>query len=179
MRKLLLCLFTLFTVTGVISQTNKTVDEKNGFLEFKFGKKPSDLKGKIEKIPANIQNNNTDRYKVTSPDYKKVFGYEVKSIELEFFKNQLYAITIDFVNETDDISYGYVQYKLQDIFGESSANIEPESSDYLTMLKGEAWKGSKSILYLHKMKIKSSSKIFASLYYKNKQIEKQMETTEF
>jgi len=170
----------MFCASLTAQTVNRKIDDNNGFLEFKFGTSPTQFAGKIQKSTAAIQNNKTSRYKVVSNEYKKVFGYDVNQIDLEFYNNRLYAITIDFIEESNDVAYSYILFKLTNIFGESSANIQlPTGTEYFEMLKGEAWFGSRSTLYLHKIKKKSSGKIFASIYYKDKQLEKELEGEEF
>jgi len=161
------------------SQIKETVDSKNGFLEFKFGKSSKDFQGKIQKVDALIANNNSTKYQVIAPEYKKVFGYEVSEIYLLFFKDKLYAIDIEFVDEDESNAYPYIKGKLQTLFGKETGNLKREESNELKLIDGIIWVGNMNTLYLHDFYTLSTGKYYTAIYYKDQVLQDEMTQQEF
>jgi hypothetical protein len=176
-RPLLLVAFLLPMLCSHAQTTE--LDNKNGFLEFKFGSAPTDYAGKIKKADIKEIVNGSQTYLVTAPAYKHVLGYDVSSITLHFANNKLWSITIDFTHEDEDLVYSFLDYKLKTIFGEPSGGINPDETRYFYYLTGDKWLGARTSLDLMKIKERHTGKYFVSMYYKNKELEKQAMAREF
>jgi hypothetical protein len=173
---LVVCVLSILISYG---QHNDKVDEKNGFLEFKFGKHPASFGNKIKQVEGYLRNKSSSTYRVVSKDYERVFGYKVKQIELWFYGNKLYAITIDFAEAGDNISFPYVKGQLENIFGSRHSRIIPEDSQYIQLTEGVAWEGRKNKLYIQNLRVKNTGKQFASIFYTDKVLQEQMNALEF
>lgn len=176
--KILLLSFMLVALSAK-AQISHELDQKNGFLEFKFGTSPSVYAGKIKKEITKQVVNGATVYEVVDLAYKRVLGYDVHHIRLSFVNNKLWAITIDFIEENEDRSYEFLDYKLKNIFGEPAGSLNSSDSKYFYYHTGHRWKGERTTLDLIKIQDKGTDKYWSSIYYKNNDLEKKAYNQEF
>jgi hypothetical protein len=131
----------IFLSQFAISQTINDLDIKNGFRNFKLGSSP-------------LQNKNIVKYDFQSPsfptvvsyiyngtDLKSIFGVEVESVELSFFKNKLFSIQISFgdIGKPFELhEFNSIQGILEQVYGTKWDN---PSNDDGVIANGSIWDG--------------------------------------
>jgi hypothetical protein len=174
----LIAFLLLFCFSTSIGQSS--IDEKNGFKEFKFGSNPTMFKGKITKVGSSFIIEGGTRYVVSSKEYNTVFSRTVKEIELEFDKsNRLWAITIDFQVPNFEYEFDFLKNKLIQNFGEPTGPLKANDSKYIHIQKGYTWIGGKTRIDFNLVTDKTTNVTYISIWYKSSNIEEQISQSEF
>ena len=89
----------IFTLNNVYSQDLNNLDNKMGFNKFKLESSFELYKSKLKF--TNVGSNKVKLYDYTGDDIKTIFGIPVYKINLAFYKNRLYNISICFLNPNE------------------------------------------------------------------------------
>lgn len=131
----------MFLSQLVISQTTNDLDIKNGFRNFKLGSNPLQNKNIVKSDYQNPSFPGVIVYKYKGADLKSIFDVEIESIELSFFKNQLFSIRVIFgdVGKSFELhEFNSIQGFLERAYGTKWDNI---SNDDGTIANGSIWNG--------------------------------------
>ena len=150
MKTKLSILFLLFPLTVVFSQNLIDHEKKNGFKQFKLRSTPEQIEN-IEKIENQYSKNPLIKeYKYVGNDIKAIFNVDIKDIKLNFFKDKLFAITIEFGDEEKEFTdedFKLISYALEETYGKDIKNAKTDEN----ILKGSVWIGKKVTLELVKL----------------------------
>lgn len=150
MKKKLFIILFLFIVSLSFSQNLTNLDNKNGFKQFKLRSTPDQIKN-IEKVENQYSKNPlVTEYKYIGNDIKAIFNVDVERITLNFFKNKLFSIVIDFGNkekEFTDTDFKLISYSLEETYGKDWKKAKTDEN----ILMGSAWIGKKVELDLAKL----------------------------
>ena len=145
MNKILFLL--IFISQTSISQTLNDLDLKNGFRHFKLGSSPSLIKDIVKNENQLFEKPNVVVYEYVGNDINNLFNVKVEGIELHFFKNKLYMISVYFENfELSD--FDRILSALENTYGKKW--VKPSNIDDKT-LNGAIWGGKNVVLELLKM----------------------------
>jgi hypothetical protein len=157
--KYILVFFLIANPIFCLSQNLKNLDLKYGFNKFK-------LESSIQNYSKDLKYKMTDRKTGTVIyTYEKrdinIFGYnEIEKIELGFYKDRMYAISIELNPIYKDEMYNTIYSKLKDLFGyptfssrSSSENGESDFSSYTE--NNKQWKTENTLLGLSTIKCSS------------------------
>lgn len=144
MNKFLSILFFIFFTTA-FSQSTQNLDLKNGFKQFKLGSSPSQIKNIIPQENQYSQNPNVKAYDYVGNDVQYIANVKIDKIDLHFFKNKLFMISVSFGNMEDKTDFTYVDYKnilswLEQAYGKNW--VRPTNEDG-TIVNGAIWDGKK------------------------------------
>ena len=118
--------FLISNLSNIYSQDLNNLDKKFGFNKFKL----ESLFSTYEKqLKFNFMGyDKVKYYEYTGKDIGLVFGCIVKKINLGFYNQKLYTISIDFIanNENDDKR---IQSELKGLFGYQNITYSAKSSD--------------------------------------------------
>lgn len=144
-KHLLHLVLSLFMSSIAISQNIQSLDDKNGFREFKIGDPFSKWKSNLELISSS---NDEKTYFYKGNCCQTFMGVKIEKISLVFLNNKLDNISI-LLDETNakDVSlklkeYSYVRDKIIDEFGEpSKKNVDSNKGEIVSY-----WFGNKIAL---------------------------------
>ena len=142
--------FLFIIINSIFSQQLVDLDKKNGFKQFSLRSSPEQINN-IEKIENQYSKNPLIKeYRYIGDDIKAIFNVDIKEIKLNFFKNKLFSLTIEFGDENrefNDEDYKLISYALMETYGKVIKNAKTDEN----ILKGSAWIGEKVILELVKL----------------------------
>jgi hypothetical protein len=147
MKHFFIVFFVILNLSNLHSQDLNNLDKKFGFNKFKlessFSLYEKQLKFKLTGYDK------VNYYDYTGNDIGLVFGCIVKRINLGFYNQKLYTISIDFISNTsgDDMR---IQSELKDLFGYQDISYSARSSDteYEWAI---SWKTAKTYLQANKI----------------------------
>jgi hypothetical protein len=126
--------FSIIGFAQVVQQPNvPPLDAKNGINKFKLCSFYDIHKANLKEAPAQ-KDVRIKWYTYTGTDVPTVFEYKVKQINLGYYKNKLYKITVQF-DETQGIKTADIKNKLTLLFGESRHEQNPNEKDVWETLK--------------------------------------------
>ncbi len=101
----------------LFSQSSNTLDDKNGFKEFKFGQNIKEFDSISFKV---YEDDNTDPIllEYNGKKYNELFGYEWFNLRFAFCDSKLFTIEIDF-DFSSDTKYNSILESLEKLFGKS------------------------------------------------------------
>lgn len=135
----------------IFGQSLNDLDLKNGFRHFKLGSSPSQFKN-IKKIENPISEQfNAISYKYIGDDINYVGGVKVVDIKLDFFKNKLTSITVNFGeydgNDFTEEEFRTLRIFLENIYGKEW--LEPKNKNK-KLLNSCIWDANKIRLELNR-----------------------------
>jgi len=134
-------LILIFLSQFAISQSINDLDIKNGFRHFKLGSSPSQNKNIVKNDYQNASFPDVVVYNYYGTDLKSIFGVEIKSIKLSFFKSRLFSVSVTFggVGKSFEMhEFNKIQGFLEQAYGTKWENI---SNDDGTIANGSIWNG--------------------------------------
>jgi hypothetical protein len=160
---LLICCCINLALAQVVQQPNvPPLDAKNGINKFKLCSFYDIHKANLKETPAQ-KDVRIKWYTYTGTDVPTVFEYKVKQINLGYYKNKLYKITVLF-DEAQAIKTDDIKNKLILLFGEGKYE---QSADAKHLTEKDVWETLK--VYLS-FEVKGSE---ISIYCYSKIMEKQ------
>ena len=101
------CIILLFCVLSIIndplySQFTEKLDVSNGFKSFTFKKSPSQIPNIQQDNNPMFPQKNVLFYRYVGKEHTHFNGILIKGIALEFYKNQLFQIRVEFGNFNDE-----------------------------------------------------------------------------
>ncbi|MCB6002947.1 hypothetical protein [Flavobacterium psychrophilum] len=156
MKKILL-LFIL--ISNLLSaQSTANLDLKNGFRNFKLGSSPSQIKNIVKKQSQASKNPYVKVYDYFGDDITNIFNVKVESVELSFFKNKLFNISVNFGNIEDSRNFEIYEFNnilsaLEQTYGKNW--VEPTNKDGV-ISNGAIWDGKKIRLELMRIDFSKS-----------------------
>jgi hypothetical protein len=147
MKKIIFILLILTSLTNIYSQKNQALDTKNGFRQFRLGSAPSQIANIQQKESIYSKNPNVKEYNYIGKDIEYVANVKVYSITLEFYKNKLSNISIQFGgrrtgHSLSDEEYIKIKDYLQVAYGPGEQKYYKED----TYIIGFSWSGTKVAL---------------------------------
>lgn len=147
MKNLLLLIF-LFARVILCGQSVSQLDEKYGFKSFKFNSSTAILKGKLVESQVNsMETLGVKSFLYTGQEYQDVFGCAVDDINLHYYKDKLFQITISFYDGFSNEEFNKIKYSLEKLYGIAKRINKPEDSD-IKDFAGYGWVGAKVKLEL-------------------------------
>ena len=139
--------FLILNLSNLHSQDLYNLDKKFGFNKFKL-ESPFSIYEKQLKFNF-IGYDKVKYYEYTGKDIGLVFGCIVKKVNLGFYNQKLYTISIDFIanNENDD---NRIQSELKGLFGYQNIKYSAHSSDK-EFEWAISWKTEKTYLQANKV----------------------------
>ena len=86
----------LFISNLILAQSVNDLDIKNGFLHFKLGSSPSQIKDIVKQENQFLKNPNVVAYDYVGNDIDYILNVKVNRVSLSFFKNKLFSIIVSF-----------------------------------------------------------------------------------
>ena len=140
MKYIYIIILILLTQT-TFSQTINDLDIKNGFRNFKLGSSPLQNKNIAKSNFQNPSFPGVVSYDYIGTDLSSIFGVKVESIELSFFKNKLFSITVSFgeVGESFQLhEFNSIQAFLEGTYG--TKWVSPSNNEGI-INNGSIWDG--------------------------------------
>ena len=126
---LVVCFFVNYAFAQVVQQPNvPPLDAKNGINKFKLCSFLEIHKANLKETP-NPKDVRVKWYTYIGTDIQTVFEYKVKQINLGYYKNKLYKISVLF-DETQSINTTEIKNKLELLFGAGKLE-ENKSNKYV------------------------------------------------
>lgn len=98
MKKIYFLLISFLISNLIFGQSVNDLDIKNGFRHFKLGSSPSQIKNIVKQENQFSKNPNVVEYDYVGNDIDYIFTVKVDKVELSFFKNKLFSISVTFGN---------------------------------------------------------------------------------
>lgn len=180
--------FILLAFLSITSFSQTSLDTKNGFRHFRFGTSPSEYKHIVLEEENYSKNDEVQQYNYAGNDIQYVANVKTEDIELNFFKNKLFLVTINFADFSSKTDFSYLEYKkifdwLEEAFGQEW--LPPTNEDGV-IVNGAIWDGEKIRIELlridfSKSKTDPMDSEFISGYLSifNKKLQQQMYASEF
>ena len=122
MKRFVITIALLIASITTYSQGSYKLDQKNGFNKFILG---TDLQynkklGKLSRLKMNVKSDVLELYEVTRINDIKLFGYDLGSISLLFYKDKLLQITVNLKNYEipSDDNLGLISIDISNKIGE-------------------------------------------------------------
>ena len=131
----------IFLSQLVISQTTNDLDVKNGFRNFKLGSSPIQNKNIVKNDNQNPSFPDVITYKYIGKDLESIFGVNVESIQLSFFKNKLMGIRVSFgdIGKSFELhEFNSIKGFLEQVYGTKWYNATDEDG---IIVNGSIWDG--------------------------------------
>lgn len=149
MNKFLSILFLIF-FANAFSQSIQNLDLKNGFRQFKLGSSPTQIKNIVPQENQFSQNPNVKTYDYVGNDIQYIVNVKIDKINLSFFKNKLFMISVSFGNMESETDFTYVDYNnilkwLEQAYGKNW--VKAKNNDGV-IVNGAIWDGKKVRLEL-------------------------------
>lgn len=132
------------------SQDIQNLDTKYGFKKFKLESSYDLYKSQLKLI----QNQEKKAYyEFTGTEYSEIFGYKVNNINLCFYKNKLYEISIEYDLKTEEYKTDIIRH-LESLFGTTEQKFEDSVIEWEPKEYGwnYFWEGKKTLLNFSKDK---------------------------
>jgi hypothetical protein len=159
MKKILL-LSTLFLIflCKIYGQSINNLDIKNGFRHLKFGSHANQISNIIKSQSQFLDNPRVIEYNYIGTDISTVFGVNVESINLSFFDDKLFSISVNFGSMSNSIDFEFsnfnaIRSSLEQTYGKGW--VGPVNSDGI-YLNGAIWDGNRVCLELLRMDFSKS-----------------------
>jgi hypothetical protein len=124
---LFICCFINVAFAQVAQPNMPSLDAKNGINKFKLCSFYDIHKANLKEDAAQ-KDTRIKWYTYTGTDVPTIFEYKVKQINLGYYKNKLYKITVLF-DETQSIKTADIKNKLILLFGEGKYEQKPTEKD--------------------------------------------------
>ena len=159
MKTLLSIILSILVFTTISAQTNKKLDQENGFLEFKLGDSFSKWKNQVD---AGFDfDENAKGYIYTASCCKEFLGYPVANIILEFRNQKLTGIfftlerfqkgslesNVSAIPRTSD--YDKINAYFTKQYGKPLEDYDYEEEEDEEEVVAYTWAGKKVVLYSH------------------------------
>lgn len=151
----------LITQYKAVSQSTDRLDNNNGFKKFKFGLSPSQFTSITEDKRAQVKQTNVKNYIYNGEDITDLFGVRIESIQLSFYKNKLYQITVSFGSVDREYTLGeesMMLYGLKASFGTITHDCKGSEPKDLSVLNCTIWDGRKISLEHLRVDFKSTER---------------------
>ena len=170
------------------AQSTVNLDLKNGFRHFKFGSNPSQIKNIVIQNDQYSKNPNVKTYDYVGDGITNVSNVKVETVKLNFFKNKLYSIGVQFVDADNPKDFELYDYNkilsaLEQTYGKEW--IVPSNPDGV-ITNGAIWDGKKvrlELLMIDFSKSKSNPKNYGSndgyIHVFDKKLNDEMYSSEF
>jgi len=161
---LLICCLIEIAFAQVAQPNVPPLDAKNGINKFKLCSFYDIHKANLKEAPTQ-KNTRIKWYTYIGGDVQTVFEYKVKKINLGYYKNKLYKITVQF-DESQNIKTDDIKNKLTLLFGD--ANYQQKGTDTKNPTEKDIWETTKVYLIFefspNDINIYTYSKIMEKLY---------------
>ena len=172
-----LLLVNLFFTLPLFSkgQNLDALDKKMGFNKFKLGSTFNDYASDLKYVFSGP--NNDKYYRYNKKDIKQLFDSKIKEIDLGFYKNKLYTISIFFEIITEDESKNILA-KLMELFGIPKKADAEASTSYDWQFH---WDGNKVFMAFSKYSclFKGDQACEDELFINSKDIQTKITTDQF
>lgn len=126
MKRIVILILISMIHTGTKSQDLDNLDKKMGFNKFKLESSYEVYKLKLTYVMTG--SDKVKYYKYSDTDIFSVFGVTIEKINLGFYKDKLYTISIDFLNTDSDGKK--IQNELQELFGRQGIQYNRNSGEF-------------------------------------------------
>ena len=145
MKSNLFIILILFSINILNSQTLDDLDKKSSIKKFKLESKYEEYSKKLEFI---FTSKKVKYYKYIENDIESIFGFEIKKIELGFYKNKLFFISFS-IPEKYKSEESEIYNSLKTLFGETE-RLQNYGNGLLEYKWGYDWIAKKTYLKFEK-----------------------------
>lgn len=162
------------------SQTIERLDNNYGFKKFIFGSSPSSIQNiKTYRVYGNKKF--FKNYIYTSTDILTFSGIRIYRIELNFYKDKLFQISLRMDqgnSEYTELNYEIVMTTLEANFGKNNATCEPFPTSFGKIINCAIWDAKKVKLEHTRVLLTDLGVVTGSLLFTEKNIKQQQELDE-
>lgn len=142
----------------ILAQSVNDLDIKNGFRHFKLGSSPSQIKNIVKQKNQFSKNPNVVAYEYVGSDIDNIFNVKVDKVNLSFFKNKLFNISVTFGNLEESKDFEVYEFNnilsaLERTYGTDW--VRPKNDEGI-ILNGAIWDGKNVRLELFRLDFNKS-----------------------